>query len=130
MTLLNLIADTKDAIADYERAKKGLANVLLGADYIVQCEGVYLTFDVDHAGNVSNPRHCQPHRARSFTRKNAEMLAGVVSNGNGNGHAGAAIHIRDAVDQALDAQRAVLETLIAFQDGQEQEKNEEVALTC
>lgn len=126
MTLLNMIADAKDAIAEYERAQRGLANTLLGAGYIVQCEGVYLTFDVDQAGNVSNPRHCHPHRARSFSRENADMLAGVVF--NGNGQAGEAIHVRDAVDQALDAQRAVLETMLAFQV--RQEKREKTALTC
>lgn len=110
--MLELINQTRASIAEYEQAGVRLANVLLGHGYIVVCQDVYLTFDIEPDGGVTNPRHCQPHLAVRFTKDQAELLAAEVRNGNGT--VGQAIHVKDAIALALDAQRAVMETINAF----------------
>ena len=109
MQMNDLIADTQTAIADYEQAGQALQGVILGQGFVVRCEGLYLTFDVDQAGRVSNPQPSQPHRARRFTRADATTVAACIK--NGNGVAGEVVHVRQAVAEALEGQRFLLSRL-------------------
>jgi hypothetical protein len=111
----DLMQETKEAIADYEKAAATLDNMDLVGGYVIRCQNVYLTFDVSDAGDVMNPRPCRPHLARSFTWLQAKAIASHVC--NGGQHAGEVVHVRQAVAEVLDAYRAVLGTLEAFERG-------------
>lgn len=111
----DLLQETKEAIADYEKAAAALDNMDLVGGYVVRCQNVYLTFDLSDTGEVFNPRPCRPHLARSFTWLQAKAIAAQVC--NGNQHRGEVIHVRQAVAEVLDAYRAVLGTLEAFARG-------------
>lgn len=106
MEIQELIADTRAAIAEYEKAAAALAGLELVAGYIVKCQGVYLTFSINSQGQVYQPQMCQPHKARSFTRRDAQRVAHSVW--NGNQAAGEVIHVRDAIAEALAGQRSLL----------------------
>lgn len=108
----DLMQETTEAIAEYEKAAAALDNIDLVGGYVIRCQNVYLTFDVSEAGDVFNPRPCRPHLARSFTWLQAKTLAAHVC--NGEKHAGEVVHVRQAVAEVLDAYRAVLGTLEAF----------------
>jgi hypothetical protein len=113
--LQETIEKAKMAIHEYETAKAGFASIDQVVAFIVCCQDVYLTFDLDAAGNVANPQHCMPHLARRFTFAQASQLAAVVR--NGNDCQGEVVHVTLAVEAALDAQRSVLELLSAFGAG-------------
>ena len=72
-------------------------------------DNVYLTFDVDQTGRVSNPQPSQPHRARRFTRADATTVAACIK--NGNGAAGEVVHVRQAIAESLEGQRFLLSRL-------------------
>ena len=109
MQMNDLIADTQTAIAEYEQAGQALQGVILGQGFVVRCEGLYLTFDVDQTGRVSNPQPSQPHRARRFTRADATTVAACIK--NGNGAAGEVVHVRQAIAESLEGQRFLLSRL-------------------
>lgn len=113
MEMTQLIQDTKDAIAEYQAAGAALRSVILGQGFVVRCQGVCLSFDIGAARAVSDPRPSQPHRATRFTRGDAEAVAASVK--NGNGEAGQALHVRLAVEDALEQQKILLATLEAHQ---------------
>lgn len=80
----------------------------------MKCEGVFLTFDTDARGQVKNPRPSQPHLAMRFTRADASLVAAAIKNGNGT--AGTVLHVRDAIEEALAAQRDLHSLLKSHQD--------------
>lgn len=111
----DLMQETKEAIAEYEKAAAALDQIDLVGGYVIRCQNVYLTFDVSAAGEVFNPRSCAPHLARSFTWLQARQIAPLVRNGDGK--CGEVVHVRQAVADVLDAYRAVLGTLEDFARG-------------
>lgn len=113
----DVMQETKEAIADYERAAATLDNMDLAGGYVIRCQNVYLTFDVSPDGDVFNPQPCRPHLARSFTWLQAKTLAAHTC--NSGKHVGQVVHVRQAVAEVLDAYRAVLGTLEAFERGDE-----------
>ena len=113
----DLMQETKEAIADYEKAAAALDNMDLVGGYVIRCQNVYLTFDVSPEGEVFNPRPCRPHLARSVTWLQAKAIAASVK--NGNQACGEVVHVRQAVAEVLDAYRAVLGTLEEFARGQD-----------
>ena len=102
------IANTKNAITSYELAAQSLQRALLGQGYIVRCQGLCLAFDID-AGRVSNPRTSQPQMATRFSQRDAEAVAADVKNGNGT--PGEAVHVSQAIADALAEQRELLALL-------------------
>jgi hypothetical protein len=113
MTIQNLtdmISAMKTTIATYERAAESLQGVLLGQGFIVRCQGLCLTFDIE-AGHAINPTTSQPQRAVRFTREDAQRIASVVK--NGNGIAGEAVHVRQAIMDELTNERDLLALLEA-----------------
>lgn len=119
MSLLELM-DMKDrsaaAITGYEMAKRQLAGMGLAGGYVVCCDGIVLTFDLEEGDLLTNPRPCPPHQARSFSLPQAEAVAGLLNNQNGD--RAEAVHVADAVDVALDAERAVLAFLYSIDQTQ------------
>lgn len=110
--LKEMVLEAVEMTRVYEAALARIDRMDLVAPYLVECDGIPVTFDVDDAGFVTAVRPCAPHTARSFTRRDADRLASVVR--NGDGRPGAVVHVRDAVIKALDAERAVIETLSTF----------------
>ena len=104
----------KEAIASYERAAAALDNVLLGRAFIVCCEGVYLTFDIDpNTQAVTNPRSTRPQNATRFTKSDAERVAQSVL--NGHNHKGHAVHVGEAIRAVLAENRKLLTVIEANQ---------------
>lgn len=103
-----MIAETREVIAEYERAADGLRNVLLGQGYIVCCQGLPLAFDIERR-RVSNPRTCAPHLATRFTLDDAANVARDVK--NGNDAPGEVVHVRHAIAHCLVEQRELLAQL-------------------
>jgi hypothetical protein len=100
-----ILGQMKGREAELVKAAEGLRNVLLGEGFIVECDGIWLTFDVV-GGYAENPRNCRPENCMRFTREVASMLShGVV---NGRGTKGRPVHVRDAVEQALLQTREVI----------------------
>lgn len=114
-----------DAVREYRDALAKLDGMDLVAPYLVQCEGIPVTFDIDGDGEVVRVRPCRPHLARSFMWIDAERLAGVIR--NGNGVRGQVVHIRYAIRSALDAQ---LEVLRLLNEIGQQQYEQMVASTC
>jgi hypothetical protein len=106
----NMLQQTKNAITSYELAAESLQGVLLGQGYIVVCQGLPLTFDIKN-GQANNPRTSQPHMAVRFSLRDATAIAAEVK--NGNGIAGEAVHVGDAIADALVEQRELLALLEA-----------------
>lgn len=111
----DLMQQTVEAIAAYEQSLEKMGGMDLVGGYLVRIQSVCLTFDVSDDGYAFNPRPCPPHKARSFTWQQAKTIAANVR--NGNGVRGEAVHVIQAVTEALDAQKAVLATLVAFSSG-------------
>lgn len=85
-----------------------LQGVLLGHGYVVRCQGLTLAFDVNQVTKVASaPRTCPLRSAPRYTKQDAETLAAAVK--NGNGARGQAVHIVDALKEAI----AELDNLLA-----------------
>lgn len=106
---------TRNSITQLEMAAESLKHVLLGQGYIVRCEGLCLAFTIE-AGKVSNPVTAQPQMATRFSLRDAEAVAADVKNGNGT--AGEAVHVTEAVRDALEGQRELLALLVAHTEKQ------------
>jgi hypothetical protein len=104
----DMLTSTRNAITSYELAAKSLQGVLLGQGFVVRCQGLCLAFDID-AGVVLNPQFSQPQMATRFSKDDAVRVADEVK--NGNGIAGEAVHVRDAIADALVEQRELLALL-------------------
>jgi hypothetical protein len=109
MSVQEMMQNLRTAITGYEQAAEQLDGVILGQGFVVRCQGVYLDFDVDGAGLVTNPRMTRPQQAMRFTRSDASRIAASVR--NGAEVAGEAVHVRDAVAQELRVTRDLLEQL-------------------
>lgn len=106
--IASTIAETEAALTEAEYHQGRFAGVLLGQGFVIQNEGgITLTFDVDAARNVTNPRNAKPWNARRFTRQDAEHIASKVTNGNGK-H-GTAVHVSDAIRGYIESTREVLQ---------------------
>lgn len=112
----DLLQDTKDAIAEYEKALTSLDSMELLGGYVVRFKKVCLTFDASPDGTqVFNPRPCKPHLARSFAWAQAKTIASQL---RGNDcERGEVVHVRQAVHELLDSYQAVLLTVEAFAVG-------------
>lgn len=94
-------------IAQFQADRAGLVEaldmlqgVLLGQGHVVRCGGLTLGFDVDPTTKIaSNPRTVPLLRAPRYTREDARTLAAATR--NGNGEQGEAVHIKDAIAQAI-----------------------------
>lgn len=102
-------AEIRAWISELEKAQRSLEGVLLPQGYIVECEGLYLSFDVDEDGRVENPRPSAPHQCRRFGRQEAEAFASNIRNGNGT--TGTAVHVVDAIALQLSILRELLAEL-------------------
>lgn len=72
--------------------------IITNNTHIVMTEGVGYTFTVIN-NEILEPVGCSPHKAKKFTRKQAEIVATLVS--NGNGVKGTAVGYYDAVEMEL-----------------------------
>lgn len=116
----DLLQDTKDAIAEYERALTALDRMELAGGYVVRFKKVCLTFDASPDGqHVFNPRPCKPHLARSFSWAQAKTIASQLR--SNDCERGEVVHVRQAVHELLDSYQAVLQTLEAFTEGHDPE---------
>ena len=111
MQVTDLIADAKTAMLEYQAAADVLKGVILGQAFVLRCGAMCLAFDIDREGRLSNPRAAHPHQAHRFTRMAAARLAPSIKNGNGT--PAEAVHVRTAIADALEAQRALLASLEA-----------------
>jgi hypothetical protein len=109
MSVQEMMQNLRTAITGYEMAAEQLDGVILGQGFVVRCQGVYLAFDIDGAGLVTNPRPSRPQMATRFTRSDASRIAATVR--NGADAAGEVVHVRDAVAQELRVTRELLEQL-------------------
>lgn len=106
-----ITAMIESQIATLKQEHDGLASVLLGQGFIVECRELPLVFDVSADGKVTNPRPCgSPGQATRFSRRDAEAIAATVVNGNGD--KGAAAHVRVAVDAAMKRAQDLLAKLV------------------
>ena len=114
----DLLQETKNEIAEYEKALAALDSMELVGGYVVRFRKVCLTFDATDDGvHVFNPRPCKPHLARSFTLAQAKAVAAQL---RGDGcERGEVVHVRQAVYEVLDSYQAVLQTVEAFARGQD-----------
>lgn len=76
--------------------------------WIIQCEGVCLTFDVSGTKPI-HPMVCQPHTAERFPREKAQQMAVAVRNGNGT--RGNFIHVTQAIRESIEQQESLIKIL-------------------
>lgn len=107
---INMIEETRQAIARYERAGEALRGVVLEQGYVVVCQGLTLAFDIED-GVAMNPRTADPQKATRFTLEDAALVAKLVKNGNGT--AGEVVHVRHAIVDAILEQKELLAMLEA-----------------
>ena len=72
-----------------------LGNVTLKQEFIVECEGIPLSFTVTN-NRANDPRPTQPEEATRFSRRDAQNVATQVINGHGT--KATAIRLHDALD--------------------------------
>lgn len=105
----NIIDEFKLEISQLENELHKLDDVLLGQGFIVRMEGLCIKFDVDASGNVTNPCHAKSYRATRFELSDAKRIAASVQ--NGNGVAGEAIHVKQAIQEQIEQMRNVCAAL-------------------
>lgn len=98
----------RESLAEMQRSRESLENVLLGLGWIVKLSGMGTTYTIKnkHAENI---QLTQIHRAMRFTKQDAETVAKNVQ--NGAGEKGIAIHIRPALDIAIDEMQQLIQHL-------------------
>lgn len=107
-----MIADFRQAIADGEKALDGMRNALVAHNWIVECDGVTLTFEIEERDGVNHahkPRHALPQFCTRFTEHDAKNVAAGVSNGNGT--KGQAVLLREALQCHIDSLKSSIELL-------------------
>ena len=102
------LAQFRESLAEMQRSREGLENVLLGQGWIVKLSGMGTTYKVENK-QVSDVQLTQVHRAMRFTKRDAEIVASNVQ--NGAGEKGIAIHIRQALDIAIDEMQQLIQHL-------------------
>lgn len=110
MTIAGELKRLQETRSELERVRQSLSNTLLGEGHIVQCDAVYITYDVEKRDGhyvAINPRSSPPHLCRRFTQRDAEAIAATTKNGAGT--VATAIHVADAVRAYL----ADIESVIA-----------------
>lgn len=96
-------------VATLETEKEQYANVLLGAGYIVTCAGLPLRFEIVD-NKACNPKPCAtPGQATRFTKRDARHVAAMVQ--NGNDEHGRVVGLHKAIDEALESNKEILETM-------------------
>lgn len=98
----------KRRIEELEHAQGMLQNVLLGAGWIVRNGVVTITYDVVE-NKAINARPCGVEMCRRFSKEDAEAVA--ASTFNGNGEPAKAVHVTQAVEEALADFRKALASL-------------------
>lgn len=114
----NILEDTQKAVNEYQEALAQLDNLGDAPCYIVRCGNTFLTFDVAEDGQAStvfNVRDAKPHQALRFNWRDAKTVAALVR--GDICPKGDVVHVRTAVEEVLDAYKAVQATLEAFARG-------------
>jgi len=94
------VTEMREDRARLQAFLSSLGCLSLSDGYIIRCQGLCMTFDVDGAGVLSNARVAGgPDKAMRFTRNNAARIAPAVKNGNGT--VGESIHVRDALQESI-----------------------------
>lgn len=94
-----IVAELDALAVELSEALERVSNVLLGEGYIVVLAGRGVAFKMD--GKVaSSPSSVRIDRAPRFTKRDAEMLAAEVT--NGNGEKAKAVHIRTALMENIE----------------------------
>lgn len=102
----DLQADREKLLAAQER----FSRVLLREGYVVRCEGLTMTFDIDPKTLTVLGGSTMPLlQAPRYTKENALILANAMRNGNGT--PGEAVHIRDAIAANLAECERLLKAL-------------------
>lgn len=113
-SLATLIHDARDRFERYQRARDRYRHTLVGKGHVVAMPGgLYLHVetepDTEQPGRHRIIHHTvlpDPDRASCFTAEDAQHLA--VNTRNGAGERGTALHITDALDEAIGRQRHTL----------------------
>lgn len=98
----------RESLAEMQRSRESLENVLLGQGWIVKLSGMGTTYKVENK-LVTDVQLTQIHRAMRFTKQDAETVALSVQ--NGAGEKGIAIHIREALDIAINEMQQLIQHL-------------------
>ncbi len=107
------MSDTRNIIIqrrnELVQLRENYRNVLLGAGYLVRNEGpVHYRVSVKDR-KVDQVETCALERATLFTKEDATKVAtGIV---NGAGKRGEAIHIKDAIEDAIKRTDELLEVI-------------------
>lgn len=106
-----MIEDQRQFVADCRDRLESYRRVILGQGWVVVPAGLNscLAFDIDANGVASNPRVVCILNAHMFCRQDAENLAANCYNGAGGRPR--AMHIRDALQQNIDAGERLIAAL-------------------
>lgn len=123
-TLEGLIHDTRNRIERYQQSLDRYSGVLLGQGHVVAMPGgLYLHVETEPDPETPGRHRIightvlpDPDRASCFTAEDAQHLA--VNTRNGAGERGTALHITDALEEAIGRERHVL----AMMEGKEDEE--------
>jgi hypothetical protein len=105
-----ILAELDAQLHDLELARQGLRSTLLGSGFVVTCEGLTIDYWIEPSTRIVKTKGTAPcYMARRFTRRDAERIAAITINGNGK--AGTAIHVRDAIERDIAAITSLRATL-------------------
>lgn len=106
-----MIEDQRQFVADCRARLERYSRVILGQGWVVVPAGLngVLAFDIDSNSIASNPRVVCVLNAHMFCREDAENLAANCYNGAGDRPR--AMHIRDALQQNIDAGERLIAAL-------------------
>lgn len=94
-----IVGELEAAIDIYDKKIGSLKNVLLGEGYIVMVAGRGVAFKIVDKMALS-PSSVRVDMAPRFTKRDAEMLASGIT--NGNGEKAKAVHIVEALMGAIE----------------------------
>ena len=110
MDRFQLLDDMERQLETYRAHLAALEGLALADGYIIKCGGFALQFDTS-AGYATKPRTCSIFNASRFPLATATRIARTVR--NGNGELGEAVHLRQALQQAIDEVRDLIRDLSA-----------------
>ncbi|MBP8176286.1 MAG: hypothetical protein KAX77_00855 [Xanthomonadales bacterium] len=110
MDRIQLLDDMERQLETYRAHLAALEGLALADGYIIKCQGFALQFDTS-AGYAEKPRTCSIFSASRFPLATATRIARTVR--NGNGEVGEAVHIRQALQVAIDDVRGLIRDLSA-----------------
>lgn len=105
-----LISMAESNIHELEQAIELTKYQVLNESYIVRIGPVFITFDVHPQSKIiSNPRPSRPDHCVRMELEDAENVAQLLM--NDEGEEGVAVHLKDALAEALAGQRMFLDML-------------------